>query len=385
MSTHKLSIIFIFGNVMTTKTIKTILFASLIAAMILPFSGMDFAEAEQEVDKKQRINDVSQKVKEAKIAHNIEKDNVIKIYKEYFSIKNSDKDVDKVRAKELKAQLKVLDEKGIKEYKIDKESHDKLLNAQKIIEASNLPFVSVGVDTKLKSVFIDFDTSLQSKSEKIKDQIESLIDTQYSVEFTTSTDHACTSQSAYCNPVIGGLKIITSTYCTLGFPVEKTDGTDGYITAGHCYVGKSVQTAKQGGYTIGTSTEEYNSGDCDCSFITKSTGRASAEEVFSGYNTSVSLPNKVNPTVGKWVVLTGAATVPLHGFQIGQVNAVGVTYNGITDTARVIGASAQGGDSGAPYYNLYDDEFFGIHKGGNTTYTYMIQWDNIADKLDLVS
>jgi len=34
---------------MTTKTIKTILFASLIAAMILPFSSMQFAEA-QEVD-----------------------------------------------------------------------------------------------------------------------------------------------------------------------------------------------------------------------------------------------------------------------------------------------------------------------------------------------
>ena len=34
-----------------TKTIKTVLFASLIAAMILPFSTMDFAEA-QEVDKK---------------------------------------------------------------------------------------------------------------------------------------------------------------------------------------------------------------------------------------------------------------------------------------------------------------------------------------------
>jgi len=46
MSTHKLSIIFIFGNVMTTKTIKTILFASLIAAMILPFSGMNYAEAD---------------------------------------------------------------------------------------------------------------------------------------------------------------------------------------------------------------------------------------------------------------------------------------------------------------------------------------------------
>ena len=141
---------------MTTKTIKTILFASLIAAMIFPVTGLDLAEAKQGVDKKQRINDVSQKVKEAKIAHNIEKDNVTKIYKEYFSIKDSDKGADKVRAKELKAQLKAFDDKGIEEYKIDKKSYDELLNAQRIIEASNLPFVGVGVDTKLKSVFSTF-------------------------------------------------------------------------------------------------------------------------------------------------------------------------------------------------------------------------------------
>jgi hypothetical protein len=37
--------------VMTTKTTKTILFASLIAAMILPFSGMNFATAQEETKK----------------------------------------------------------------------------------------------------------------------------------------------------------------------------------------------------------------------------------------------------------------------------------------------------------------------------------------------
>ena len=43
-----------------TKTIKTILFASLIAAMILPFSGMNFADAKQADDKslvKEKIKD----------------------------------------------------------------------------------------------------------------------------------------------------------------------------------------------------------------------------------------------------------------------------------------------------------------------------------------
>ena len=37
---------------MTTKTIKTILFAALLVAMVLPFSGMDFANADKIVNKK---------------------------------------------------------------------------------------------------------------------------------------------------------------------------------------------------------------------------------------------------------------------------------------------------------------------------------------------
>ncbi|MGY5149912.1 MAG: hypothetical protein ACW9W3_07595 [Candidatus Nitrosopumilus sp. bin_68KS] len=45
---------------MTSKTIKTILFASLIAAMVLPFSGMNFADAKQADDNsliKEKIKD----------------------------------------------------------------------------------------------------------------------------------------------------------------------------------------------------------------------------------------------------------------------------------------------------------------------------------------
>ncbi len=40
-----------------TKTTKTILFASLIAALILPFSGMDFAEAKKSDDKYDKISE----------------------------------------------------------------------------------------------------------------------------------------------------------------------------------------------------------------------------------------------------------------------------------------------------------------------------------------
>lgn len=361
------------------KTTKTILFASLIAALILPFSAMDFAEADQGADKKQRLKDVTEKVKKNKVTFEKEKDRVTKIYKEYFSVKDSLEDADKKRAKDLKAQLKAIDEKSINEYKIDKKSLKPLTDAQKTIEASDLPFVSVTIDTKMRLISIGFDISLESQSEQIKDKIETLIDVDYSVEFDTHEDDTCNYQDTWCNPVIGGLEInMNQGYCTLGFPVMQGT-TAGFISAGHCFIGYTDQTPSQGGGTIGTVTQSQNSGSCDCAFIDKSTGRGSNDAVWSGYNTQVNLGSKLDPVAGKWVVLTGANT----GVQLGMVTFVGATYLGITDTASVSGMNAQSGDSGGPYYNLYDDEFFGIHKGGTSTYEYMIQWSNIASALSV--
>ena len=49
---------------MTTKNVKTILFASLIAAMILPFNTVDFVEAEKS-DKKSLVKDkIKEKMKQ---------------------------------------------------------------------------------------------------------------------------------------------------------------------------------------------------------------------------------------------------------------------------------------------------------------------------------
>ncbi len=65
---------------MTTKTIKTVLFAALIAAMILPFSGMQVAQAETVKTDKQLIqewNDVF--ANEIKSSDNIEPSDEIKV------------------------------------------------------------------------------------------------------------------------------------------------------------------------------------------------------------------------------------------------------------------------------------------------------------------
>ncbi|MBS1268843.1 MAG: hypothetical protein MAG458_01577 [Nitrosopumilus sp.] len=48
---------------MTSKTIKTILFAGLIAAMILPFSMVDFADADKVNDKDKNVKAIEKEAK----------------------------------------------------------------------------------------------------------------------------------------------------------------------------------------------------------------------------------------------------------------------------------------------------------------------------------
>jgi hypothetical protein len=68
------------------KTIKTILFASLIAAMILPFSGMDFAEAKQVDDKSLVKEKIKDKMNQQADKDNIEKNTNTKFTSEEYGI-----------------------------------------------------------------------------------------------------------------------------------------------------------------------------------------------------------------------------------------------------------------------------------------------------------
>jgi len=58
---------------MSSKTIKTILFASLIVAMVLPFSGMDYATAEKQTTDQEKLQELKQTLK-AKLKETSDKD-----------------------------------------------------------------------------------------------------------------------------------------------------------------------------------------------------------------------------------------------------------------------------------------------------------------------
>jgi len=90
---------------MTSKTIKTILFAGLIAAMILPFSNMDFADADKgdkNKEQQEKISKLKKSISENKELKDKTKDN-----------KKKDKLSKDITILENILDLEVLDSKGL--------------------------------------------------------------------------------------------------------------------------------------------------------------------------------------------------------------------------------------------------------------------------------
>lgn len=99
---------------MTYTNLKTILFAGLIAAMILPFSGMDFAEAEKSdtIDAKKLRAQIDGELKTEKDPKIKERYGLIKQLvniKESIQNSNDDSKIDKLNAKAYKIMEKLND------------------------------------------------------------------------------------------------------------------------------------------------------------------------------------------------------------------------------------------------------------------------------------
>jgi hypothetical protein len=77
---------------MTTKTIKTIMFASLIVAMILPFTGMNLAQAEKKTDEDRALEKVAKY--EYKFQKQLSKADQDKIHEKIIKDKNLSKDLE---------------------------------------------------------------------------------------------------------------------------------------------------------------------------------------------------------------------------------------------------------------------------------------------------
>ncbi|MGI0076596.1 MAG: hypothetical protein ACREAU_04215 [Nitrosopumilaceae archaeon] len=109
---------------MTTKTIKTILFASLIAALILPFSGMNFADANTDKIGKDIIKT---EPKNSDIPLFNEREALLKKYDSLE--KESDKAVTKRQLDAMTEQIQAWHDE-----RFDQAKFDEFVNAKKMLQ-----------------------------------------------------------------------------------------------------------------------------------------------------------------------------------------------------------------------------------------------------------
>jgi len=196
---------------MTTKTIKTILFASLIAAMILPFSGMMMAEAAPN----ENANDKAKEIAEQKILKDKKFDeigeSILKLQVKNQALENVSKN-DKVRnenARDIELLFAEMD-------KIDPPTPtkeispglEKKMNAaiMKLVE-SDFPLYAMGISSETGLLDVKVDSS---KATNIDDKIQTFVgeeiplNIEYGINKNKLQAGSCDQTTGLCAPLIGG-------------------------------------------------------------------------------------------------------------------------------------------------------------------------------------
>jgi hypothetical protein len=273
-------------------------------------------------------------------------------------------------------------------------------NGKSFEDAKNsFPLVGGSIDLKTKSVeiFLSKDAQNSTKRDQYVNTITKLMpkDIPWRVGYMDwPTPISCSSRTASCNPLIGGIEIEVSGKgfpCTLGFAATRS-GTYGWVDAGHCDAGEASGTAvtqPSTGSTAGHTVVNKWSGttSCDCSFYSNSS-RTMSDAIFQS-STSTYTPSTTTPASmqgGKQVEKSGITT----GNTLGTVTSTSVTltYSGVTVT-NLVNASlnVDCGDSGSPVTNSFGGSLYGIavaKNGGCGVTTNVAYWtpiDQITSQL----
>ena len=311
-----------YQKVMTSKTIKTILFASLIAALVLPFSGMSFEDAAA-------VEKVKSKQIEKPTETKFEKDTKVKVlnlFKEKLSLEASGKELkdkydkdgeksltatekskmDKIqkRLAEIKVEFGTINAESHKLYSPTPEVKNKILNNQQIVRDSNIPYNGLGTDMKTGALAINFET--QELADQSIPLLDEMLSVPYYIEISPAdVDLGCTNLNSNCDPLMGGIEIGTQkpsspggwTTCSISVPMYRNVfwwTEEGFVTAAHCFDNINGNDAKQPslGAKVGDVTRTQNSGECDCAFVKKSSSESTLFGNWWGTNTSNQLLSK---------------------------------------------------------------------------------------------
>lgn len=372
---------------MTTKTIKTVLFAALILSIVVPMTSFNMVNADNSQSKKdfldQKVNDFKELKKQQR-----------ELQKQLKNLDDSDtatqSDIE-AQIDDLSRQITILQDEVKQGVKVEKTKSDKLDKAftkigKTFLDESSKKFT----DSNIVDVFVDpvgeqivIMTSGEVSAEH-QDLIKNKLAKNVNVIFVEGEDLACSNRSN-CTPIRGGLKItassgVTIKTSTLGFFATQTDGDSGFITTSHStYLNQDV---KHNGSVIGTTTDKVSNTSCDCAFVELASGTSTwSNSVYKTAATTYYITgyeNKANTSVGDFVVMSGY-TSDIESGLIVAFGWWGMVYTTIDATY---------GDSGAPVLEA-NDKIVGIIKGEgfiinpHGTWTYYSAYDDIKTALSL--
>ena len=364
---------------MTSNKVKTILFASLIAAMILPFSSMDFADADN--GKKVGITHIKDHKSDADVPLQKELKSQLK-----EAIKNAETAEEKAALKEQRKQIGN-DIRAWYEENADLTTELLVREKQELLSDAfgleqeeigfaemkkKIPWTTIGYDyvDKALEITIAPEDFKENKINKWEKKIRGIVGNE--IDITISPQDyptpQCHDYDTECNPIQGGVEFDTTASgpCSVGFAATY-NGDDGFVTAGHCadgLAGGSGDDVEQpdGGVDVGDVEKElwYNNSRCDCAFISVTRAGWSVDD--GVYDISTDPNTTANPFVGMTIKMSGQGSEDVTD---GEVTDTSETVNyagGITIKYLVVGDyDSTGGDSGAPIAS--GSSLVGIHSG----------------------
>jgi len=388
-------IIIIANNVlaMTYKNAKTILFASLLVAMILPFSMMSLADAApgknaDEKSLKQQYEEVSQKYNTVLIA--VQKLDSFETEK-ILTVSQAQDRLDKVaKMNELSLQADEIQRKNIEAHKMPAKIEEFLSNAEKLVEENVDDLTGVIVNGKLRTLVVYAQTDEAAQQAKELVGYVETKNTHLDIRVSTFNFSGCLDDDEECNPVMGRLQMEAENNGKCRIAVPYTDGTnEGFLTAGHCVDNSAdkvyqpeAETNQIGDISDGTWLVSASQ-SCDCAWIDKRGTKTFSERIFdTGYSYGYSyytIDDHNTPSVGTFVSM-GEADGIVHAVEIIKYDEIEIENEMWTDMMYLDEGTDYGDSGGAVFGNITHD-FHGIISGGDTSTTIASHWNNIETAL----
>ena len=383
---------------MTTQTIKTILFASLIAALILPLSTVDFAEADKKdlTDNEKRFQKfIKLTEKQDSITVKMEilihdNGNPKLIEKLEKQIEKLEKQRDKLQQEEIDAvaindkDLVALEDKAQRVLKEARDPNSKHFVSQGAVHFVNQVDRSINILVPDEKVRSNLGPELEKSTSPIKQGKHKMDEIDYNVEVIEKLAHHyifCTNRDANCYKMLGGLGVQQDDEdSTMSFGSKQLDGDTGFVMTAHGANYEGAQIKQFPDRIVGT-VDQIDHGFCDCAFVKLNTGAGIGyvQKVFkySIVHGQITSYESGLPPVGTWLMKSGLASGATYG-----------QFQGFIPSIQQMGISnmhSEGGDSGAPIVTAggFNLRLYGMLTSSSLTWSYATPFHIINSTLSL--